>query len=182
MLHWLSIQIAMERRTDTWSVHSTNLSCLVCYLVHLVQRNLERVVRVHSEVLTICRVEVWGSKLRNGVWISQILKDFGCILSSKDWSLWRKESSVRLIYLFNCLEIWDHWFLICKEISIKWLDLDLIVDISIWACIWVNIVNFGDRLVFSTLGSGNSLEVILSLFNIGVDLLFIIELLQLFLL
>jgi hypothetical protein len=179
VLYWLSIEIVIERRTDTISMHSTNLSCLVC---HLVQRSLKMVSGVYWQVLTICRAEIWSSKLRNSAWVIQILEDLRCILASKDWGLWGKESGIWLIYLFNCLEVWHHWFLICEEICIKWLDLDLIVDIFIWGCIGVNIINLSDRLMFSTLGSGNSFEIILSLFDICVNLLFIIELFHLLLL
>ena len=56
------------------------------------------------------------------------------------------------------------------------------MNIFLGAGIRVNIVHFGHRLMLSTLRPGDSFEIILALFDISIDLLFIIELFELLLL
>ena len=87
VLYWLSIHIALERRTDTVCVAATNLSCLVGHLIDLVQRYLECTGRIQWEVLAICAAEVGSSKLGNCIGIIQILEKLSCVLASKGWSV-----------------------------------------------------------------------------------------------
>lgn len=87
VLHWLSIHIALERRTDTVCVATTNLSCLVGHLIDLAQWYLECACRIQWEVLAICAAEIRSSKLGNRIGIIQILEKLSCVLASKGWGI-----------------------------------------------------------------------------------------------
>jgi len=132
--------------------------------------------------LAILIVEARSSKLGNRVWIIQFLEELSCVLASKWWPIWRKQPVVSFIDLFNILEICYYWFFVCKEISVERLDLDLIMETFIWAYIRFIVVHFGHWLVFFALGSCNSLEIVLGLFHICLDLLVFVELFKFLLL
>lgn len=182
MLDWLAVYI-LELRTNVVSMHSSDLSCLVSHLIELIHWDLESTRIVEGEVLSI-RIKWWSSKLWYGVIIIHVLEYLCCILATKGWCIRWEQSIVRFVDLFNCLEIWHHWLIICEEVSIKWLNLDLVMNSFLRACIRVNVVHLGHWLVFSTLRSSDPLEVILIWFHLSVvcvSFLFIHQLLQLLL-
>ena len=163
-------------------MHTTNLSSLIWHLINLIQWYLKSCCGVHCEILAIVAIEVWSSKLRDIVLIHQFLENWIWILTSKRRCIWRKQSLIWLMNFLNSLKICYNWLIVVKEVSIERLNLNLVMNIILGTGIWIFIIHFWHRFMLFTLWSGDTFEIILGWFDVSINLLFLIQLLQFLLL